>query len=229
RPLTELWGFSTGEYRVPSQEEISDALLHVGPEHASVSGETITLDEGTKIDLGAIAKGYLGDKLREILVEDGVSSAMLSLGGNIVLIGSKGSRDWQVGLEIPEPDRGNGIYAVLSVSDTNVVTSGAYKRYFEEDGKTYGHIIDPSTGYPAESGLSSVTVVCESGTKADVLSTALYVMGLKKAEEFWRENGGFEAVFTDMDGNVYVTSGLEDSFKLSGDWAEGYEVIEDQG
>ena len=213
-PLMELWGFVSKDYHVPTEEELASALACVGSERVSVDKEGIViLGEGQAIDLGGIAKGYASQRLMEIFREYGVQSALVSLGGNIQCLGAKpNGKNWRIGVKDPfNPD--TGLAAVVEVADEAVITSGGYERYFvdPETGTTYRHIVDPETGFPAESGLSSVSVVTKDGTLGDGLSTALYIMGLEKASEFWRAHSGeFEAILIDNSGVVYVTAGLAD-------------------
>ena len=205
-PLMELWGFPTGEYHVPSGEEIENLLPDVDGGTVEISGNTVTLGEGQQIDLGGIAKGYTGEKLTEIFQGYGVSSAMVSLGGNIQAIGTKpDGSSWRVG--ICDPKGSQQDYAgVLQVQNEAVVTSGGYERYFEEDGRTYIHIIDPRTGYPVENDLLSVTIVSPDGTLADGLSTALYIMGYDKAVQFWEQHQDeFDVILITADEQIHVS------------------------
>ena len=222
-PLTREWGFYTGlENKVPSQQAIKIALEGVGTEHINIENNTVTLDENTSLDLGGIAKGYASHKAAEILKEYGVTSALMSLGGNVRAVGSKpDGENWSVA--ITNPDDNSKSVGTLKISDKAVVTSGSYQRYFEENGQTYHHIIDTKTGYPADSGLKSVTVVSEDDTLADALSTSLFVMGLEKSENFYKENSSlFGAVFITDKSEIYVTDNLKDSFMSE----QGFEVIE---
>ncbi len=209
-PVVDLWGFYDKAYRVPSEQEIAAALEKVGYENISVDGGEVKLKPGSRIDLGGIAKGYASERAAELLRENGVSSGIVSLGGNVMAVGSRlDGKPWRVAVQNPD----GGEYAgVVEVRDMAVVTSGDYQRFFEKDGKRYHHIIDPETGFPADSGLRSVTVVCSSGVLADGLSTALFVMGLDRGAQYWRENGGFEAIFIADGGEIYITAGLENSF-----------------
>lgn len=222
-PVLRTWGFTTGEYAVPDRETIAALLPMV--DYTQVGRETIyaTLPDGMEIDLGSVAKGCTGWWLTYLLLENGVTSALLDLGGNIQTIGARpDGSPWRVAIHDPE---GEGNLGVVEVVDQAVITSGGYERYFEEDGVRYWHILDPKTGWPARSGLSSVTVVGDnaaaqrdSGGMCDALSTALFVMGREEAVDFWRQyrdEWGFELILVEEDGSVTVTAGLEDSFTLS--------------
>ena len=206
-PLVEAWGFPTKEYRVPDRTELDSLLSCVGTEHVHFDGSTVTLDAGTQLDLGGIAKGYAAQCCAELLKEKGVEAAILSLGGNVQTVGSKpdGSA-WVVGIADPS-DPSQAIAILTFEGSMALVTSGAYQRYFEENGVIYHHILDPQTGLPTDSGLLSVTVLAEDGTLADGLSTALFVMGLEEGTRFWRESNDFEAVFLTSEGKILATEG----------------------
>ncbi|MGM9916114.1 FAD:protein FMN transferase [Anaerotignum sp.] len=217
-PVVKAWGFTEEEQSVPPQETIDQLLPLTDLDDLILDKENSTAyleKEGMAIDLGGIAKGYASDSVKALLKGKGVESALLSLGGNICTIGSKpDGSPWKTAVQ--NPLDANDYVGLLEISDTCVITSGGYQRYFEEKGKQYHHIIDPATGWPAESGLLSVTIVCESGTKADALSTALFVMGLKDGLEYWRTQDDFEAIFVTTDGEVVATEGLKDSFTFEG-------------
>ena len=215
-PLEKAWGFySSLENRVPTQQEIDLALEHTGFDKLNISEEKVALDNDCAVDLGGIAKGYASGKAAEILKENGVTSALISLGGNVRAVGAKpDGSPWIIA--IANPDDNAETSGTLSVKDRAVVTSGGYQRYFEENGQIYHHIIDTKTGYPAKSGLKSVTIVSGDDTLADGLSTALFVMGLEKSAEFYRGNSGlFGAVFITDENEIYVTENLKNSLSSS--------------
>ena len=219
-PIVRAWGFTTGSYQMPDEAEIQALLPLVDYrkiQYDAATG-TVTLPEGMEIDLGSVAKGYAGQLAAQMLREHGVQSALLNLGGNVQTVGTKpDGSPWQIGIKDPQ---GEDAMMVLSVEDQAVVTSGGYERYFEQDGQTYWHIMDPSTGHPADSGLISVTIVGDEGVVCDGLSTALFVMGLEKAADLWAQSGDFEAVFVTASGEVYITEGLRDRFALTEQYAD---------
>lgn len=215
-PLMEAWGFTSGEYRVPNQKEI-DAILNcmdVNEISCHENTREVTLPEDMGIDLGAIAKGYTSAQLMEIFASYNITSAIVSLGGNVQALGNKpDGTKWRVAVENPFLEDGDSYAGILEIKDQAVITSGAYERYFEQDGKRYHHIIDPATGYPAENGLASVTIVSQDGTLADALSTALFVMGKEKALAYWKEHADeFEVILIEDNKDMTITEGLQDCF-----------------
>ena len=231
-PVVSAWGFTTDSYQVPDREALQTLLESVGMEHVHLSGGSARLDPGTMIDLGGIAKGYTADRVAEIFQEHAVPRGKVELGGNILVIGDKpDGTAWRVGVQDPKhPDEADGLVCVLNLTDAFAVTSGSYQRYFEQDGKRYHHIIDPATGCPADSGLTSVTVVADSargnGTMCDALSTALFVMGEDKALDFWRSGVyDFQLVLVTEDGRVVVTEGLKDGFVEMEESGYAYEFV----
>ncbi len=244
-PVVCAWGFTTGEYQIPDEDtlrallervnyqnvhyetEADDSTADPAAEEAGPSAASITLPQGVELDFGALAKGYAGEKCAQLLKDAGVTSAILRLGGNIQTVGAKpdGSA-WIVAIQDPGGEESSYL-GTLRLVDQAAVTSGGYQRYFEENGVRYWHILDPKTGRPAQSGLTSVTIVGDSGTLCDGLSTALFVMGREKALEYWRTSGGFEAVLADEDNNLWVTGGLADSFALNEDTGYTLHIVEE--
>ena len=233
-PVVSAWGFAGGEeYRVPSQAELDRLLELVDGSAVKLEDGTVTLGPGQAIDLGGVAKGYAADKIVGVLRGHDVPRANISLGGNVLAWGDRpGGTPWRVGIQDPaRPGEQDALAGVVELTDAFAVTSGGYQRYFEEGGKRYHHIIDPATGCPADSGLTSVTVVAGigegyPGTMCDALSTALFVMGEEKALDFWRtwEGTPFELILVTEDGRVVVTEGLADRFTLDEDSGYTLEV-----
>ena len=168
---------------------------------------------GQSLDLGGIGKGFAGDKFLQIFKKYGISSAYTNIGGNVMALGKKPDGSfWRIGIQHPREEK--SLIGLVSVEDKAVVTSGDYQRYFlGSTGKRYHHILDPATGYPAESGLVSVTVVADSSTTADVLSTIVFVAGREKGLELLRGFRGTEAILVELDLQIYITTGLEKYFQ----------------
>ena len=213
-PVMQAWGFPTQDYHVPDDDTLKEKLALADASKVNYDKDTRKIffdQDGMEIDLGGIAKGYTSSQIMQIYRDCGVTSGLVNLGGNVQALGCKtdGSK-WRVAIQ--SPDDTEEYLGILEIEDQAVITSGGYERYFEEDGVTYHHIIDPATGYPADSGLISVTIVSDDGTLADGLSTSLFIMGEEKAVQFWRENSDeFEAIMETSDGKLYVTEGIADS------------------
>ena len=223
-PLMEAWGFTSGNYRVPDQSTLDDLLTYTDVSKINFNQKDASVDfdmEGMKIDLGGIAKGYTSTKIMDIYKNCGVTSGLVNLGGNVQVLGTKtdGSA-WRIGIQ--DPQNSESYLGALSVADKAVITSGGYERYFEQDGKTYHHIIDPTTGYPAENGLISVTIVSADGTLADGLSASLFIMGKDKAIAYWQAHSDeFDMILMDDVRGIYVSEGIADDFTSDLD----YEVV----
>lgn len=212
--IVGLWGIGTDNARVPSQGEIDKFLPYLDYDQLVLTKKPYTAklkSDKMKLDLGAIAKGYAGDEMARVLSENGITSAILNLGGNVVMLGKKPDNSlWTIGIQNPnEPERGE-IAGILKGKNTSVVTSGSYERFFEQDNVRYHHIIDPYTGYPSENGIISSTIIAESSTKADALSTAVYVLGLKKGLDLIESLANIEAIIITDDHNVHISSGIDD-------------------
>ncbi len=214
-PIIEAWGFITKEYTVPSEETLTELLPLTDMKKVAYDAEKKEIkfmQDGMKIGFGGIAKGYTSARIMEIFQDYDVESAMVNLGGNVQVKGKKtDGTDW--GVAIRDPKNEENVLGVVQVADQAVITSGGYERYFEQNGITYHHILDPSTGKPAHHGLASVTIVSTDGTLADGLSTSLFVMGREKAEEYWKRNADkFQTILVTDDGELYITEGLADIF-----------------
>lgn len=209
-PVIREWGFTTEEYKVPSEQRINELLLHtdfsVFCDSGFMAGSQI--DEGMEFDFGAVGKGYAADEAVIILEKNGIKSALLDFGGNIQTIGKKPDGSlWRVGIKNPWT---GGAVCALSVESKAVVTSGGYERFFEdENGKRYIHIFDPKNGHPCEGDLESVTIVTSSGKNADTLSTALFVMGKETAVEWWKQNPEFDFILLTKNHELIYSDGLE--------------------
>lgn len=215
-PVIKLWGVFTKNQRVPLEEEIKEKLSLVNYNNLILNESENTVKfskENMKIDLGGIAKGYAADRAVQIYKQNNVSAAFINLGGNVMVFGEKPDHsDWSVGVQEPFKSRGE-IIGVINVRDESVVTSGNYVRYFEDKGIKYHHIIDPRTGYPADSNLMSVTVVSQNSMECDALSTAAFVLGDEKGMKFI-ESYGAKAVFITKDKKVKMTSNMKENFYL---------------
>ena len=214
-PLMELWGFTDKNFKVPSDEEINALLPLVNSKNILYDTETSELffdKEGMKIDFGAIAKGYTSSEIMRIYKEQNVECGIVNLGGNVQTFGHKpDGSDWKIGIQ--NPDKEKDFLGVLETSDKAVISSGDYERFFMEDGIRYHHILDPRTGKPADSGLRTVTIVCDDGTLADGLSTSLFIMGKEKAVEFWRQHADeFDMILFTKDEELFISEGLNKSF-----------------
>lgn len=213
-PLMDLWNF-TGDTDTPKQppdaSDIEALLPHVNYRFVTLEGNVVTLsDPETQIDLGFIAKGYIADQLKSFLLERGVQSALIDLGGNVLTVGAKpDGQPFIIGVQEPFAPRGT-VLTRLPVTDTSLVSSGTYERYFEADGVLYHHILDPATGYPANTGLQGVTILSSSSMQGDGLSTTCLLLGLEKGMELIESTPGVEAIFIDDNHQIYRTSGLEE-------------------
>lgn len=216
KSVSDLWNIRAEEPQIPEKQDIEEAISHVGYEKIHIDGLFVQLDDPeTRIDLGGIAKGYIADQLTGYLASQGIHSAVISLGGNIVGLGSKPDADYfTIGLQKPFAQQGESI-AIVKIQDQTVVTSGNYERFFEEDGVIYHHIMDPFTGAPVQNDLDAVTILSHSSTEADALSTAGYVMGMEKLNELLKDRKETYAVFIRNDLSIFTTDAFpEDVLEL---------------
>lgn len=222
-PIVKAWGFTESEHRVPSEEELEDLLPLVDATLLEIDFKEhqLFMPEDMMLDLGGIVKGYASDRLVELFHSLEVDSASIDLGGNVYVLGSKiDGSSWTVGIQNPY---GGGYVGSLPLEDKAIITSGGYQRYFKdpETGTTYSHIIDPRTGYPADSGLASVTIISNSGMRGDVLSTAFFVMGFEESVEYWKRYENFDMVLICEEGDVYITPNLSSQFTLVKGYSQG--------
>ena len=207
-PVSDIWTNARETSVLPELSSITNALANVNLSALNIDTKHFTVSKANpdlQIDLGGIAKGYIADKLKEYLISEGVTSAIISLGGNIMTIGSKpDGSSFTIGIKEPFSQTNSAI-AALSITDKTVVTSGTYERYFINEGRIYHHIIDPATGYPANTDLNSVTIITDSSMQADVLSTLCIILGLEKAKEVINHAPGIEALFITSDNTIYYS------------------------
>lgn len=202
-PLARLWNITSAAPKVPADAEIAKVLSLVDYRQVLVTGAGVSLKrKGMALDLGGIAKGYAVDVAADMLKKAGASAALINAGGNIKVFGN---RDWKIGIRHPRDK--SEVYAVITVRNKAVATSGDYERYFERNGRRYHHIFDPETGCPA-AGTISATVVCDEGLLADALSTSLFILGPDEGFKVLERFPGAEAVMVDTEGNVFATKGL---------------------
>lgn len=209
-PLSSLWNF-TGEVKeVPDARAIREAAERVDYRKLSVEGNQVSfLDDQVNIEPGAVAKGYIADRLKAFLKDQGVESGLIDLGGNILCIGSRpDNTPFKIGLQKPYFDRKETV-AVLNITDQSVVTSGVYERCFEQDGVHYHHLLNPKTGYPYDNGLLSVTIVSDRSVDGDGLSTACFSLGLEQGMELANSLEGVYAYFITEDYEIHCSDGAE--------------------
>jgi len=211
--VTSLWDFTAEAPVVPTSDAVDEALSSVSWNSISVKGNNITFrDPHTQLDLGGIAKGYIADRMAELLEDRNVSSAIISLGGNLYFLGGKpDGSDFQAGIQLPYASRSTTIGG-LPVQDCSIVTSGVYERCFTLEDVFYHHILDPETGFPAETELTAVTIISASSLEADALSTASFLLGPQRGMELIESLDGVEAIFITEDLQPSLSSGLVGRF-----------------
>ncbi|RQD69698.1 MAG: FAD:protein FMN transferase [Tindallia sp. MSAO_Bac2] len=223
--LINLWGIGTDQPYIPTQNEINAKLDALDIQAIRIEGNEVMVEnQNMALDLGGIAKGYAVDESARILREEGIDSGFINFGGDVYALGEKPDETpWNVGIREPVIDSG-GVLGRVPTTNMSVVTSGDYERYFIEDGTVYHHIIDPRTGFPSESDVKSVTVVSETSMDGDVYSTALFIMGLDQGMNLTETVHGVEAIFVNLDNEIFLSSGLKDGgFELMN---EDYVIVE---
>ena len=214
-PLTSLWDFTAEDPKVPDDAAIQKALPLCSSDGVTIDGQDITLpSDDIQFDVGAIAKGYIADRMKDLLVKKGVNSAIINLGGNVLCIGSKpDGTPFKVGIQKPFADR-NETEAVMDITGKSVVSSGIYERCFKQGGKLYHHILNPQTGYPYDNGLISVTIISDQSVDGDALSTTCFALGLEDGLKF-AEKKGVQAVFITEDYELHYTDGFQDEINVT--------------
>lgn len=214
-PLTSLWDFTAEDPEVPDDAAIQKALPLCSSDGVTINGQDITLpSDDIQFDVGAIAKGYIADRLKDFLIKKGVKSAIINLGGNVLCIGSKpDGTPFKIGIQKPFADR-NETEAVMDITGKSVVSSGIYERCFKQDGKLYHHILNPQTGYPYDNGLISVTIISDQSVDGDALSTTCFALGLEDGLKF-AEKKGVQAVFITEDYELHYTDGFRDEIRVT--------------
>ena len=221
-PVTDLWRIGFDDARVPEPAEIEAALPLV--DHTKIelntANHTVFLEEpGMKIDLGAIAKGYIADEVKKLFIENGITTAIIDLGGNVVVMGDSPTREgggFNVGVQDPFDSRGTYV-AALNLKNQSIVTSGVYERYIEQDGEIYHHLMNPKTGYPFDNELASVTIISDESIDGDALSTVVFGYGLEDGLKYVNDVDNIEAVFITKEKDVYTSAGLAENFSLTND------------
>ena len=208
-PISRLWDFKSEHPKIPEEGLIKKGLESVGHKNIILEGNLITMkDDTTTIDLGAIAKGYIADRVKDFLQSKGVESAIINLGGNVLCIGEKSKGEsFKIGIQKPFENR-NEIIATMDIKDQSVVTSGIYERYFIKDSKVYHHIISPVTGYPYENNLISVTIISPHSVDGDGLSTTCFAMGLKEGMELVNGLENIHGIFITKDYKIHYSQGF---------------------
>lgn len=215
-PVSSLWDFTSEEKKVPSEEAIQTYLPLVNYEDVTIDRNKLTFaKDGMGLDLGAIAKGYIADKMKEFLIAKGVKSATINLGGNVLCIGKKpDNTPFRIGIQKPFADRSETI-AVIDLEDKSVVSSGIYERYFEKDGAFYHHILNPDTGYPCNNHLVSVTIISNQSVDGDGLSTSCFALGLEKGMELINRLPDVHAVFITDDDQLHYSDHFQEELKVT--------------
>ena len=209
-PLSSLWNFTGKDPHVPPETAVREARERVGYQKVSLEGNMVTFaDDDTTIDLGAIAKGFIADEMKDYLLEEGVESAIINLGGNVLCVGSRpDGAPFRIGIQRPFADR-NEVAGALDIRDMSVVSSGVYERHFVENGVNYHHLLNPRTGYPYENGLIQVTIISPYSVDGDGLSTTCFALGLEEGSRLIESMENVYGIFMTEDGGMHYTEGAE--------------------
>lgn len=210
--VSALYAFSSDSPACPDAGALKEALSHTGWQKVRIDGNLITLeDPAAELDLGAVAKGFIADRMKALLQERGVASAIINLGGNILCLGARpDGAAYRVGVQYPDRDSSE-IVETVSAADLSIVTSGVYQRFFEQDGRLYHHILDPETGDSLRNGLSAVTVIGPSGAMCDALSTSCFSLGLEDGMALVNAEEGYYALFIEEDLTIHYSDGFREA------------------
>lgn len=227
-PLTNLWRIGYPDARKPEQSEIDAVLPLINYQEIELNPDEKTVylpRKGMQLDLGSIAKGFIADETVEVLKEHNVTTSIVDLGGNIVVVGNNPSgKDWTVGIQVPNQEAARGeVVGKINESDKSIVTSGIYERVLNIDGESYHHLLDPKTGFPFNNDIAGVTIVSDKSIDGDGLSTSVFSKGIKGGMEFIEQFEGVEAIFINHDNQVYITSGLKGNFEITN---EEFELVD---
>lgn len=208
--VSDLWDFKAESPYVPDADAIAEAVRHVNYRNIVIKDNTVRLlDTQARLDVGAIAKGFIADRLKDYLEDNGISHALINLGGNVLAMGKKlDGSDYNIGIQKPFDETGTPITSV-KIADQSIVTSGTYQRYFEQNGKIYHHILDPRTGYPCENTLSSVTIITDSSLTADAMSTTCFLLGYDKAANMINQMDNVDAVFVTNENKIIYSKNFQ--------------------
>ncbi len=228
-PLIDLWAIDPPYGHVPTEEELKVTLPKIDYRKIIIDEQNKTVmlkDKGMIVNLGAIAKGYIADEVKTVLLDHGVKHAIINLGGNVLLVNDKSNNvDFKIGIQDPSSDRG-AYLGVVNGKDISIVSSGNYERYFKVDGKKYHHILDPFTGFPAENEIQQVTIISKKSIDGDGLSTTTFLLGLEGAINLIESLKDVEAIFITKDNKIYLTSGVGEKFVFDHTkYSDKYEVI----
>lgn len=225
--VSNLWKIGDTDARIPEPQEITSALNNIDYRRIKLDdkNQTVFIEDGMTLELGAISKGYIADGVKKVFEKHGITTAIINLGGNVLVMGTspKSKDGWTVGVQNPDAVRGETVGSV-KVIDSSVVTSGIYERYLKgPDGEIYHHILDPKTGYPVENNISGVTVYTKTSIQGDEFSTSLFLLGIDEGLKLVNETERVEAVFIDKDGGIHLSEGLKDRFELRN---EDYHIVD---
>lgn len=219
-PITDLWRIGFDDARKPEQEEIDAVLTLVDYSKVELNAENQSIfltQPGMALDLGAIAKGYIADEIKVLFEEAEVTTAIIDLGGNVIVMGGSPTQKgeaWNIGIQDPLSERGETV-GKTKQKDRSIVTSGIYERYLEVDGEIYHHLMNPKTGYPFDNEIAGVSIISENSVDGDALSTVVFGLGLEAGLDFVNNSEDIEAIFITKDKEVYTSDGLMDNFELT--------------